>query len=112
MNGSTGAMPEWNSFFAASLFPTSSESAIPPQAQRIFDAFLRAANATSFRAPMTDFWDSNSAYYGGKYRARPVTGGVWAALAVTKLDALPPFPHEAPMAAAFARGHARALRSR
>jgi hypothetical protein len=32
---------------------------------------------------------------------------VWAAAAVSVFDALPPFPHEAPMAAAFERGHAR-----
>lgn len=113
MNGSTGAMPEWNSFFAAALYdaPNATQPA-PPFALRMFDAFLAASNATPFRAPQTDYWDSRTAFYGGKYRARPVVGGVWAAVAVSVFDALPPMPHEAPMAAAFERGHARAARAR
>ena len=106
MNGSTGAMPEWQSFFAASLIPPNGSA--PPSALRVFDTFLSAAGATVFRAPMTDYFDSRTAFYGGKYRARPVLGGVWAAAAVTLFDALPPFPHEPLMAAAFERGHARA----
>lgn len=60
MNGSTtpgraggGAMPEWNSFFAASLFGPPG-TGTPPAATAIFDSFLRAANDTVFRAPMTD----------------------------------------------------------
>ena len=105
MNGSTGAMPEWQSFFSASLIPPGGPA--PPSSMRVFGTFLGAANATAFRAPMTDYYDSRTAWYGGKYRARPVLGGVWAAAAVTVFDALPPFPHEAPMAAAFERGHAR-----
>ena len=56
---------------------------------------------------MTDYFDSRTAFYGGKYRARPVLGGVWAAAAVAAFDALPPFPFDAQMAAAFERGHAR-----
>lgn len=111
-NGTSSAMAEWNAFFVSSLMaiPNASSPAppLPPLALRVFDALLRAANDTSFRAPMTDFWDSRTAYYGGKYRARPVVGGVWAPAAVSIFDALPPFPHEAPMAAAFERGRARA----
>jgi hypothetical protein len=57
---------------------------------------------------MTDYWDSRTAWYGGKYRARPVVGGVWAPVAVKMFENLPVFPHEAPMAAAFERGHAKA----
>jgi hypothetical protein len=106
MNGSTGAMPEWQSFFAASTIRL--DGSVPLAAQRVFDSFLLAANATVFRAPMTDYFDSRTAFYGGKYRARPVLGGVWAAAAVAMFDALPQFPFEAQMAAAFERGHARA----
>lgn len=114
MNGSTtpgraggGVMPEWNAFFAASLFGPPG-SGPPPAAVSIFDAFLRAANGTNFRAPATDYWDSRTASYGGKYRARPVMGGVFAPVAVNIFDAMPTFPHEAPMSAAFERGRARA----
>ena len=106
MNGSTGAMPEWQSFFVASTIRP--DGSVPPTAQRVLDSFLLAANATCFRAPMTDYFDSRTAFYGGKYRARPVLGGVWAAAAVAAFDALPPFPFDAQMAAAFERGHARA----
>ena len=38
MNGSTGAMPEWQSFFAASLIPPNGSA--PPSALRVFDTFL------------------------------------------------------------------------
>lgn len=112
MNGSTGVMPEWNSFFAASLYPVPNASVPnpppPEQSIRIFNSFLKAANETVYRAPMTDYWDSRTAWYGGKYRARPVVGGVWAPVAVKMFENLPVFPHEAPMAAAFERGHAKA----
>jgi hypothetical protein len=108
-NFSTGAMPEWQSFFAAATIPAGAGGApLPPAAARVFDSFLLAANATNFRAPMTDYFDARTAAHSGKYRGRPVLGGVWAAAAVAAFDALPPLPHEAPMAAAFARGHARA----
>jgi hypothetical protein len=112
MNGSTGVMPEWNSFFAASLYPipnsTNPIPSPPVQATRIFTSFLRAANQTSFRAPMTDYWDSKTASYGGKYRARPVVGGIFSPVAVTLFEQLPVFPHEPLMAAAFERGHEKA----
>ena len=111
-NGTSSAMAEWNAFFVSALMAvpnaTTPAPPLPPLAVRVFDALLRAANDTAFRAPMTDFWDSRTALYNGKYRARPVVGGVWAPAAVRVFDALPAFPHEAPMAAAFERGHARA----
>lgn len=114
MNGSTGVMPEWNSFFAASLYPLPNSSVpepLPPDhSLNIFQSFIKAANSTSYRAPMTDYWDLKTAFYGGKYRARPVVGGIWAPVVVQLFDKLPVLPHEAPMAAAFERGHAKAKR--
>ena len=80
----------------------------PEHSLNIFKSFIKAANSTSYRAPMTDYWDSKTASYGGKYRARPVVGGIWAPVVVQLFDKLPVFPHEAPMAAAFERGHAKA----
>ena len=101
-------MPEWNLFFSAALYDTTASPPQPhPLSLRIHESMLRAANATPFRAPMTDYFDSQTAAYGGKYRARPTQGGVFAPLALRDLAALPAMPHEGPMAAAFEAGRAR-----
>jgi hypothetical protein len=101
-------MPEWNCFWSAALYNTTVSPPQPhPQSLRIHEKMLAAAAATPFRAPMTDFFDSMTAFYGGKYRARPTQGGVFAPLALRDLAALPAMPHEGPMAAAFEAGRAR-----
>lgn len=109
MNGSTGVMPEWNAFWGVSLYNSSVFPPTPhPQSLRIHQKLLKAANDTSYRAPMTDFWSSDTAFYGGKYRGRPTQGGVFAPLALKTLAALPRMKHEDAMGAAFLRGHQRA----
>jgi hypothetical protein len=123
INGSTGTKGDWLHNFAAALYRTPNSSHAPgkgvadpfvpqpvPYSHTLFAAALAAANATSARTPMTDFWSTHDASYGGKYRARPVLGATFAPLLVVELAALPPMPHEAPMAAAFAQGHQRAAR--
>ena len=113
INGSLGTKGDWLSYWAAALYSvpnTTNPVPLPhPQSHTIFASLLSAANSTSARTPMTDFWSIADASYGGKYRARPVLGGTFAPLIVTTLAKLPPMAHEQPMAAAFAKGHAQAF---
>jgi hypothetical protein len=112
INGSTGTKGDWMAYYASSLYPPAPPGGRTPPphplSTALWAASLAAANTTAARTGMTDFWDVRTAAYGGKYRARPVLGAAFAPAAVAAFDALPAMPHEAPMAAAFDAGHARA----
>lgn len=113
INGSLGTKGDWLSYWAAALYSVpNSTQPVPqphPQSLSIYASLVRAANTTTARTPMTDFWSIKDASYGGKYRGRPVLGGTFAPLIVSELAKLPTMPHEQPMAEAFEKGHAQAF---